>query len=84
MKNFGPSDSKVIMDDPKESVLDTSIAMSNHIQRFEDFDLESQKDKQDQNNKSKTINKSKEFANKSNNKLKLNNKDYQSSLNSSE
>ena len=47
MKNFGPSDSKVIMDDPKESVLDTSIAMSNHIQRFEDFDLESQKDKQD-------------------------------------
>ena len=44
MKNFGPTDSKIIMDDPKESAADTSIALSNHIERFEDFDLESNKD----------------------------------------
>ena len=44
MKNFGPTDSKIIMDDPKESAADTSIALSNHIERFEDFDLESNRD----------------------------------------
>lgn len=44
MKNFGPTESKIIMDDPKESAMDTSIALSNHIERFEDFDLESRKD----------------------------------------
>ena len=32
--------SNIIMDDPKESIADTSIAMSNHIERFEDFDMD--------------------------------------------
>jgi hypothetical protein len=45
MKNFGPTDSKIIIDDPKESAADTSIALSNHVERWEDFDLESNKDK---------------------------------------